>query len=380
MRRWRRAKSLLALCAAAFLMVGGSVMAAAPAQASVSAEVKISVTASPAANQPLANSGCYPSGLGRSYQVITFRTTSTVTGSFRAAVTPENGEVIAALYDGSFTPNNTVARCIKRSVGAAAGESSSIYWSAAASTDAADSHTWSLVLFADTVAGAVDAAVSVTSNGTVSIEGQPLTLQAEEFDGATQGEKFQARFASVNGTPPYKYSATGFPQGISIDESTGAVEGTPTEFGDFTPVITVTDSSAGPQTASKSMELAVAAEDVVEPTKEPTVEPTVVPTVQPTVEPTVEPTMEPTVEPTMEPTVDPTVEPTGAASSGPSESTAAAAPDTTTASQMPDTSPAQDKLPATGAAAVITAVVGALVLGAGVLVTAAMRRRRPRRN
>lgn len=125
MRQWRRAKSVLAACAVAFLTVGGSVMVAGTAQATVSADVAVSVTASPQVNQPLANSGCYPSGLSRSYKVVTFRTTSTVTGSFRAAMTATNGELVAALYDGSFNPANTVAHCLKRTVGAAGGESGS---------------------------------------------------------------------------------------------------------------------------------------------------------------------------------------------------------------------------------------------------------------
>ena len=166
--------------------------------------------ASPQVNQPLANSGCYPSGLSRSYKVVTFRTTSTVTGSFRAAVTATNGELVAALYDGSFNPAQHGGPLPQANRGAA-GRGERLHQLERASIGMpADAHTWSLVLFAD-AATAVEAAVSLTSNGTLSIEGQPLALLAEDLAEAPRAGLCKAIVASINGTPPYKFSATGSP-------------------------------------------------------------------------------------------------------------------------------------------------------------------------
>ncbi|POH74261.1 putative Ig domain-containing protein [Arthrobacter glacialis] len=394
MRQWRGAKSVLAACAVAFLTVAGSVMVAGNAQATVSADVAVRIVASPQVNQPLANSGCYPSGLPRSYSVVTFRTTTSGSGSFSAALTAENGEVVAALYDGSFTPANTVAHCLKRTVGAGAGDSASIHWSAPASQDATDAHTWSLVLFADATT-AVDASVSLTSNGTVSIEGQPLMLLAGDLVDASQGESYAAKVASINGTPPYKYSSTGFPNGLVIDALTGAISGTPSESGSFTPMITVTDSSATPLTASKTMPLTVAAE--VLPTT-PAVTTAPATTVPATTVPTT--TAAGTTPATTPVTPSLTVTTPAATSSAPTIAAETTQPPTTQSTTAPvESAPAASapagtapvsaaitagtgagtgQLPVTGSTVLATAAAGSLILAAGLVVTGAIRRRRAR--
>lgn len=59
--------------------------------------------------------------------------------------------------------------------------------------------------------------------------------------------------AGGGGKTPYTFSATGLPNGLSINASTGAVTGTPTATGTFTTVITVTDANNKAKTASKSV-------------------------------------------------------------------------------------------------------------------------------
>jgi subtilisin family serine protease len=47
---------------------------------------------------------------------------------------------------------------------------------------------------------------------------------------------------ATGGTPPYTWSATGLPPGISIGSTTGTISGTPTTAGTFTTTVTATDT------------------------------------------------------------------------------------------------------------------------------------------
>ncbi|ALE07129.1 hypothetical protein AL755_19380 [Arthrobacter sp. ERGS1:01] len=426
MLRWHLPKSILAVCAAALLVVGGSALTAAPAQAEVSATVAVQITAGQQVNQPLDNSGCYPSGTAGSYQVVTFRTTTSASGSFRAAVAAGNGALVAALYEGAFTPSNTVAHCVKRAAGAAAGQTATLNWGAPASSDPATAKTWSLVLFASASDTApVGATVSLTSNGTVSIEGQPLTLQGGGLGSANQGEGFEAGFTSVNGTPPYKYSASGLPGGLSIDAGTGAVSGTPTESGTFDPVITVTDSAPTPASTSRTMPLDVVAAQTPTPTATPTAEPSSSPetttstpetssaapetttaapetttaapetttaapetttatpetsAAAPETSSAAPETTMPTTAPGKLPSVSATTEgaaPAASATTAPSETRAPSATKATVGA-VPGQAGEARGLPNTGAAVVLVGTAGAAILGTGILVFAASRKRRAR--
>lgn len=46
----------------------------------------------------------------------------------------------------------------------------------------------------------------------------------------------------TGGTAPYQYSATGLPPGLTLENSTGLIKGTPTQIGNFTLAIQVTDA------------------------------------------------------------------------------------------------------------------------------------------
>lgn len=49
-----------------------------------------------------------------------------------------------------------------------------------------------------------------------------------------------------DGTPPYTWSASGLPPGLSINSSTGVISGTPTAVGAYTVTITGHDTTASP--------------------------------------------------------------------------------------------------------------------------------------
>ena len=82
-----------------------------------------------------------------------------------------------------------------------------------------------------------------------------------------QGIPFSDSFTAINGTPPYQWSVTSgtLGAGLSLNASTGQVTGTPANGGDFSYTITVTDSSATQQTASKPGNLFVTYPLQVEP-------------------------------------------------------------------------------------------------------------------
>jgi hypothetical protein len=70
----------------------------------------------------------------------------------------------------------------------------------------------------------------------------PLTITTDSLPQARMEESYSAFVAATGGTKPYAWSATGLPGGLTIDEQTGEITGTPTDEGTFEPEITVRDS------------------------------------------------------------------------------------------------------------------------------------------
>jgi alpha-tubulin suppressor-like RCC1 family protein len=57
------------------------------------------------------------------------------------------------------------------------------------------------------------------------------------------GLPYSAQAQGTGGAAPYKWSAAGLPPGISIDPENGAISGTPTAAGTYTPTVTLTDGN-----------------------------------------------------------------------------------------------------------------------------------------
>ena len=91
--------------------------------------------------------------------------------------------------------------------------------------------------------------------------GSPLTITTTVLNPstATVGVGYAASqpVAATGGQTPYTWSASGLPNGMGINGTTGAVFGTPTVAGTFNFTVTVRDSSSLQQTASKVLAITV---------------------------------------------------------------------------------------------------------------------------
>ena len=84
-----------------------------------------------------------------------------------------------------------------------------------------------------------------------------LAITTTSLPGAAVGSAYNFTVAASGGYPPYAWSATGLPAGLSIAPSSGAITGTPTTAGTDSVVLTVRDLVGNP--ISKTLSLTVSA-------------------------------------------------------------------------------------------------------------------------
>lgn len=70
---------------------------------------------------------------------------------------------------------------------------------------------------------------------------------------ATAGAAYSAGMTAANGTPPYTWSATGLPAGLTLNSGTGAITGTPATSGNFSVSFTILDSQTPTPSASNKV-------------------------------------------------------------------------------------------------------------------------------
>lgn len=104
--------------------------------------------------------------------------------------------------------------------------------------------------------------------------------------------------ASAEGDGPHTYSATGVPDGLSLDNSTGRITGTPVAAGSGSITVTVTGETIRGQVTTGTVTFSYEVADIsITPTPEPTPTPTPTPTPEPTPAPSPDPELEPTPDP-----------------------------------------------------------------------------------
>ncbi len=94
-----------------------------------------------------------------------------------------------------------------------------------------------------TTAGAIPAQQTAEASLTITIApGVGVTVNTSGVPStATQGQPFSGTVTATGGTGPYSFSLSGEPDGLSINPSTGAITGTPSQAGDFNMAVTATD-------------------------------------------------------------------------------------------------------------------------------------------
>jgi alpha-tubulin suppressor-like RCC1 family protein len=69
-----------------------------------------------------------------------------------------------------------------------------------------------------------------------------LAVATSSLPSGQLGTPYSAQVQALGGTPPYTWSAMGLPPGLSLEQTTGAISGTPTVPGTYTATITVVDN------------------------------------------------------------------------------------------------------------------------------------------
>lgn len=214
-------------------------------------------------------SGSLPPGTTFSNGVLSGTVTATGTFTFTVTATDSAG----SRGSQSFTIHVTAAILKITTASLGNGTVGSAYSASLAATGGVPPYTWTasglpaglsitaagVISGTPTTAGTFSVSVTVTdSAGTKASQSYSvtiasgLTVTTASLGTATVGTSYSASLAASGGVPPYSWTATGLPPGLSASAS-GAISGTPTTAGSYTAGVTVTDSQGSKATASLAL-------------------------------------------------------------------------------------------------------------------------------
>ncbi len=103
--------------------------------------------------------------------------------------------------------------------------------------------------------------LSATQQLTLTVE-SPLSVTTTSLPNGLFGAHYSAALVATGGTPPYSWSVTSgsLPLGLTLNATTGTIQGTPTTVGTSTFTVTATDSATPtPATANKQLSITITA-------------------------------------------------------------------------------------------------------------------------
>jgi uncharacterized protein with beta-barrel porin domain len=167
--------------------------------------------------------------------------------STTVAANSTNNVITLALTGGAASSVSVVS---SPAHGTAAASGTSITYTPASGYSGTDSFTYNA-----TNGSGTSTAATVTI--TVSAPTLTLTPASGALTSGTVGTAYDQIVVSASGgTLPYSYTATGLPAGLTINASTGAITGTPTTSGSFTPTVTAKDAHSATGTATYTLTIA----------------------------------------------------------------------------------------------------------------------------
>ncbi len=112
--------------------------------------------------------------------------------------------------------------------------------------------------------GSGNSTITATQSGIISstiltVQAAPLTITTATLPRAILNLAYLAQLTAGGGTLPFTWtiSSGSLPEGMTLNSTTGTINGTPSAAGDFNFVVQVTDSGIPTQTATKAVNVAV---------------------------------------------------------------------------------------------------------------------------
>lgn len=103
---------------------------------------------------------------------------------------------------------------------------------------------------------ATDAANHTASRAfAITVAAPSLSVTTASLPQATVGDVYRQTLTVVGGTAPYQWAASGLPEGLRLDETSGVISGAPAAAGSFNVTVQVSDATRN--TASRTLTLVV---------------------------------------------------------------------------------------------------------------------------